>query len=90
MFVFILATASSQAQTRIYVKARPTVVVTTRTATPHHGYVWVDDEWSVRNGAYIQTTGHWVAPRRGYVWVPGHWATERRGDYWIRGHWRRV
>ena len=90
MFILICAAATTQAQTRIYVKARPSLVVTTRTASPHAGYVWVDDEWTVRNGTYVQVAGHWVAPRAGYVWVPGHWVTTRSGDYWVRGHWRRV
>lgn len=90
LFVFTGASQLSNAQTRIYVKVRPTATVVTRPAAPHRGYVWVSDEWTVRNGAYEHVGGRWVAPRRGYVWVPGHWATERRGDYWIPGHWRRV
>lgn len=89
-FVFIGASQLTNAQTRIYVKVRPTAVVTARTVAPHPGYVWIGDEWTVRNGAYVQVNGHWVAPRRGWVWVPGHWTTERRGDYWVPGHWRRV
>lgn len=90
MFILIGASATTNAQTRIYVKVRPTAVVTTRTVAPHTNYIWVGDEWIIKNGAYVHVGGHWVAPRRGYVWVPGHWATEKRGDYWIRGHWRRV
>ena len=88
--VFMCAAQFTQAQVRIYVKARPTVTVIERPATPHRGYVWVADEWTVSNGTYVNVPGHWVEPRRGFVWVPGHWATERRGDYWIRGHWRRA
>lgn len=80
----------TQAQVRVYVKVRPTAVVTTRTVAPHAGWVWVDDEWTIKDGAYVQVPGHWIAPRRGWVWVPGHWSTEARGDYWVAGHWKRV
>lgn len=90
MFILVGAAATVNAQTRIYVKVRPNAVATARTAAPHSHYVWVGDEWTVINGAYVQTNGHWMAPRKGYVWVPGHWATEARGDYWIPGHWRRA
>ena len=90
LFVMIGAAVTSQAQVRVYVKTRPTVVVTERTAIPHPHYVWVGDEWTIRNGAYVNVAGHWVAPRPGFVWVPGHWTTEKRGDYWIAGHWRKL
>jgi hypothetical protein len=90
LFVFLGASQFTNAQTRIYVKMQPTVKVAERPARPHKNYIWIGDEWTVRNGAYIHVTGHWVAPRRGYVWVPGHWANEARGYYWIPGHWRRV
>jgi hypothetical protein len=90
MFILIGASATTYAQTRVYVKVRPKEVVTTRTVSPRSNYVWIGDEWTVRNGVYVHVAGRWVAPRAGYVWVPGHWATEARGDYWIRGHWRRV
>jgi hypothetical protein len=90
LFVFLGASQFTDAQTRIYVKVRPTVKVVERPAPPHKNYIWIGDEWTVRNGAYIHVTGRWVAPRRGYVWVPGHWANEPRGYYWIPGHWRRV
>ena len=90
LFVFIGASQFANAQTRIYVKVRPTATVVTRPEPPRKDYVWVGDEWTVHNGAYVHVAGHWVAPRRGWVWVPGHWATERRGDYWIPGHWKRI
>ena len=48
MFMFIGAAVTSQAQTRIYVKVRPTEIVTTRTVAPHPNYVWVDEEWTVK------------------------------------------
>ncbi len=89
LFVFIITSQLSHAQVRVYVKVRPTATVVKRPATPHKGYVWVGDEWTIQNGTYVHTDGHWVAPRRGYAWVPGHWFKERRGEYWIAGHWRR-
>ncbi len=89
LIVFFSASNLMQAQTRIYVKVRPVATVVARPAAPRREYVWVDDEWVVRNGAYERVPGRWLAPRRGFVWVPGHWTTERRGDYWIPGHWRR-
>ena len=45
LFVLIGASQFSYAQTRIYVKVRPTATVVTRPASPHAGYVWVGDEW---------------------------------------------
>jgi len=89
-FVLIGSVSITQAQTRLYVKVRPTEVVTTRTTAPHPHYVWVGDEWTVKNNAYVHVAGHWSAPRAGYVWVPGHWTSEAKGDYWVPGHWRRV
>lgn len=90
LFVFIGSSQLVNAQTRVYVKVRPTAVVTERTVAPHRGYVWIGDEWTVRNGAYVHVAGYWAPPRRGFVWVPGHWSSETRGDYWVPGHWRRV
>lgn len=87
---FLTGVASATQAQRIYVKSRPEVVVTEKTTSPHAGYVWVGDEWTVKDGAYVQTNGHWVEPRKGYVWIPGHWATEHKGDYWVAGHWRKV
>jgi hypothetical protein len=89
-FVFIGASQFANAQTRIYVKVRPTATVVARPAPPHKNYVWIGDEWTVHNGVYAHVAGHWVAPRKAYVWVPGHWADEARGYYWIPGHWKRV
>jgi len=90
MFILVGASATVNAQTRVYVKVRPTFTVTARPAMPHPHYVWIADEWRIENGAYVHVPGYWAAPRAGWVWVPGHWTTEARGDYWIRGHWRRV
>jgi hypothetical protein len=90
MFILIGAALTSQAQTRIYVKVRPTAVVTKQPAQPHKNYVWVADEWTVKNNAYVHVPGYWAAPRTGYVWVPGHWASEAKGEYWIAGHWKKI
>ncbi|MEP6465767.1 MAG: YXWGXW repeat-containing protein [Parafilimonas sp.] len=90
MFILTGVCSTTYAQTRIYVKVRPTEVITTQTVAPHSNYVWIGDEWKMRNGGYVHVAGHWMAPRKGYVWIPGHWATEARGDYWVRGHWRKV
>ena len=90
IFVPIGIAATGHAQTRVYVKVRPTVVATVKPAPPHPNYVWIDDEWTVKSGAYVQVPGYWAAPRAGYVWVPGHWSSEAKGDYWIPGHWKRV
>jgi hypothetical protein len=89
-FILLSAAVTSHAQTRIYVKVRPTAVVAVRPVAPHPNYVWIADEWTVKEGAYVQVPGYWAAPRDGYVWVPGHWTSEARGDYWVAGHWKRV
>lgn len=89
-FILVSAAATSNAQTRVYVKVRPTEIVTERPVAPHAGYVWITDEWTIKNGVYVHVPGYWAAPRGGYVWVRGHWSSEARGDYWIPGHWRRV
>jgi hypothetical protein len=89
-FVLIGTSQFSYAQTRVYVKVKPTATVVARPAAPHTGYVWVDDEWRPNGTTYERAEGHWVAPRAGYVWVPGHWANEARGYYWVPGHWKRV
>ncbi len=88
--ILISAASITNAQARIYVKVRPTEVVTTRTVAPHSNYVWIGDEWQVKRGAYVHVPGYWAPPRRNFIWVPGHWTSERRGDYWIPGHWRRA
>jgi hypothetical protein len=88
--VFIAAAVTSNAQVRLYVKVRPTAVVVERPVAPHPNYVWIDEEWTVQNGAYVHVPGYWAEPRPGYVWVPGHWTSEAKGDYWVPGHWKRV
>lgn len=90
MFVLTGVAVTSNAQTRVYVKVRPAAVVTARPAAPHSGYVWIGDEWVVRNGAYVHVPGYWAAPRPDYVWKPGHWTSEAKGDYWVPGHWKRI
>ena len=90
IFIFTGGAITSQAQTRVYVKVRPTPVVTTKPAAPDKTYVWIGDEWTVKNGAYVAVPGYWSKPRAGYVWVPGHWTSEAKGDYWVPGHWKKI
>jgi hypothetical protein len=90
LFVFVGASQFSYAQTRIYVKVRPTATVITRPAAPHPGYVWIGDEWKGNGASYAHVEGHWVAPKKDYVWVTGHWVHENRGYYWMPGHWKRI
>ena len=89
-FIFISSAITTYAQTRVYVKVRPTAVVVAKPAAPHAHYIWIGDEWEVKQGTYVHVAGHWVEPRKGYVWVPGHWATEQKGDYWVPEHWRKI
>ncbi|MEO8713093.1 MAG: hypothetical protein ABI405_13260 [Parafilimonas sp.] len=65
MFILLGVGITSQAQTRVYVKVRPAVVVTERPVAPHTNYLWIGDEWTVRNGAYVHEPGYWAAPRAG-------------------------
>jgi hypothetical protein len=90
MLILFGASATTYAQTRVYVKVRPTAVVKERPAAPHPDYVWVGDEWTVKNGAYVHVDGYWAAPRAGYMWKPGHWTSEAKGDYWVPGHWKKI
>lgn len=88
--MFIGVAPASYAQTRVYVKVQPKAVVVAKPAAPHPHYVWVDDEWTVKNGAYVTVPGYWAAPRTGYIWVAGHWVSEPKGYYWVPGHWKKV
>ena len=93
LLAFTLICCASQfanAQVRVYVKVRPHATVVARPASPHPGYVWIDEEWKPGNNTYEHVNGYWAAPRKGYVWVPGHWVHENRGDYWVAGHWKKV
>jgi hypothetical protein len=90
MLMFIGIASIGHAQTRVYVKVRPTAVVVAKPAAPHPNYVWIGDEWAAKNNTYVHVAGHWVEPRAGFVWVPGHWASEPKGEYWVPGHWRKV
>ena len=70
VIIFFSASNFTQAQTRIYVKVRPATTVVVRPLAPRRNYVWVDDEWTVRHGAYERVPGRWVAPRRGFIGFP--------------------
>ena len=87
--VFTGISQSTQAQVHFYVNVRPTAPVIVRPAPPSPRHIWVEDEWTYRNGAYVRVPGYWAAPPRGRrAWVAGHWEHERRGHYWVAGHWR--
>ncbi|MFD2873685.1 hypothetical protein ACFS5N_14460 [Mucilaginibacter ximonensis] len=87
--LLVFATADSNAQ--IVVRARlyhrgPVVV---RPVRPSAGHVWVENEWVVRHGRYVERPGYWaLPPRPRAVWVPGHWDRRPGGYIWIAGYWR--
>lgn len=86
----IVAANSFSASAQIYVSVRPVAPVIVRTAAPSPRHIWIGEEWTVRNGAYVHTGGYWaLPPAPGQVWIPGHWIHDRRGEQWRPGHWRR-
>jgi len=87
--VFTGISQSTQAQVHFYVNVRPAAPVVVRPVAPSPRHVWVEDEWTWREGAYVHVPGYWaVPPPHRRVWVAGYWAHERRGHYWVAGHWR--
>ena len=91
IFTAIIIAVSFSASAQIFVKIRPTPPVIVRTAPPHPGYVWIDEEWTPRGGGYAYAGGYWAAPPHpGFFWVPGHWRRHGYdGEMWVPGHWRR-
>jgi hypothetical protein len=86
--MLLFTAVKSHAQ--IFVSVRPAPPVIVRTTAPSPRHIWVGEEWTVRNGAYVHTGGYWaLPPHPGMIWVSGHWAHRREGEYWIPGHWRR-
>jgi len=87
LLVALFCNFSSSAQ--IVVTVHPRMPHYVRSAPPSPRHVWVDEEWTPRNGHYEFSGGHWVLPPRpGVVWVPGHWRRRPGGEIWIGGHWR--
>ncbi|HEV2354768.1 MAG TPA: hypothetical protein VGR89_11020 [Puia sp.] len=81
---------TNSASAQVYVSVRPVWHPVVRPVAPSPRHVWIDEEWEVRNGAYVPVGGYWaVPPHPGWIWIPGHWRHERRGEWWIRGHWAR-
>lgn len=72
-----------------YVKVQPAAPVVAKPAAPSPHHVWVAEEWTWRNGAYVHVPGYWTIPPKGRDrWVPGHWKFYRdHGYYWVRGRW---
>src|SRR4051812_12147355 len=63
-----------------YAYSEPSVTV----AAPAPGYVWVDGDWYVDGGRWVQRPGRWVyPPRSGAHWRQGYW---RHGN-WHHGRW---
>ena len=89
ILILLGAVIEGQAQTRVYVKVKPNGAVTVKPKAPRADYVWIDDEWNVKNGKYVQLKGHWVEPRKGYTWVPGRWSSDSKGLFWTPGHWKK-
>jgi hypothetical protein len=57
---------------------------------PSGRHIWVAEEWTWRNGAYVYVPGYWsLPPRAGGYWVKGHWYKRPNapGYKWIPGHW---
>ncbi len=75
------------ASAQIYIGVRPVRPVVVRTVAPSPRHVWIDEDWSERDGKYAFVGGHWEEGRAGYRYVPGHWQHERRGHYWAPGKW---
>jgi hypothetical protein len=86
--LFISVFLVSHAQT-YYVKVQPVAPVVVRPVAPTPHHIWVADEWTWRQGAYVHVSGYWALPPRGHVrWIPGHWKyVSGHGHYWVPGHW---
>lgn len=70
------------------VAAKPEAVVVARPAQPGPNYIWIEGDWYVSGGRYVQRPGYWVIPRKSRTWVPGSWHHNNHGWYWQKGHWR--
>ena len=86
IFFFLLFTSATSCRTTV--ATRPQAVVVTRPPAPRPGYIWIEGDWYISRGRWVQRPGYWVAPRRGHSWSSGHWVHTGRGYYWQRGHWR--
>jgi hypothetical protein len=89
LFMAIAVAGSSQIVVKIRPSAPPPARGFHRPPPPSRGHVWVEGEWVVQGGRYVQRPGYWMAPRRGYRWQAGQWVARRGGWVWIPGRWVR-
>jgi hypothetical protein len=92
IFSAIMLTFSLAGSAQVYIHIRPTAprVVVHRPPPPGRDFIWVNEEWAPRGGAYEFAGGRWIRPPYpGAVWIPGHWKRHFRDWVWIPGHWRR-
>ncbi|HZE83197.1 MAG TPA: hypothetical protein VE035_02765 [Puia sp.] len=91
VMAFLSLAVGLSASAQVYVNVRPGFTrIEHRPPPPSRGHVWIDEDWTYRDGRYVSAGGHWAAPPRpGMVWVPGRWVHARRGWQWMPGRWRR-
>ena len=51
------------------------------------GFVWVQGDYRLRDGAYFWEGGHWETERPGTRWHAGHWEWQGNQYVWISGQW---
>jgi hypothetical protein len=51
------------------------------------GFVWVQGDYRLRDGAYFWEGGHWEKERPGRRWHAGHWEWQGNQYSWISGQW---
>ena len=74
----------------VFVNIQPVAPVVVRPPAPSPRHVWVEGEWTWRDGAYVRQPGYWIIPEPHKAWVPGHWRRAYGGWNWVPGHWRAV
>lgn len=90
--IFLVILTQQELQAQIFVKVKPTVVINanTRPLVPSPRHIWIEPEYTWRNGNYVLVQGYWAEPRMGYRYAPGYWKfKKRKGHCWVPGRWVR-
>jgi hypothetical protein len=86
--LFMAAGLNFSADAQIIVNVRPTrPVVVRQQPQPGPDYIWVEEDWRVRDNRYDWAGGYWERQKPGATWVPGHWERRGNGNAWKRGYW---
>lgn len=87
IFAAIIMTGCGPSE--VIVKERPEPPRYSQPLAPGPEYIWVSNEWVVKNGVYEYRKGYWVpVSNKHRHYAEGYWESRKNGWVWISGHWK--